>query len=444
MKHALVRSLEAAGTRFIRVLWCDNANVIRAKAIHISALPERFDSGVSLSVAQQALPVMEDVVIPQTGLEPVDEVWLVPDWDTLAILPYAPGQVRVIGNMIKNALPWSLCPRSFLKRMLAEAKREGFEVMAAFENEFFLLQAVTDEVVPADKTGFCSTLSMDLNRAVIDKIVSALLAQGIPVELYYPESGPGQHEISVRYTEALQAADWQIAFRETVHGVAVQHGLKASFLPKIFADKAGSGCHLHLSLWRDKQNLMPDPESAWGLSAIAQTFVAGLLHHLPALMALTTPSPNSYRRICPHTWSGAFRCWGLDNREAAIRVPTPPTNRGVTQCELKTMDASANPYIALGAVIAAGLDGIRHNLSLQEPVAVDPGYLPQPERRARKIDRLPTNLGDAIEHLSHNEMLLNSLGPGLAQAYVAVRKAEWQALKDIDLSEEVKLLLERY
>lgn len=444
MKNTLVRSLETAGVRFVRVLWCDNANVIRGKAIHIGALADHFEHGVSLSVAQQALPVMADVVISETGLEPVGEVWLVPDWSTLAALPYAIGHARVIGDMIKDALPWSLCPRSFLKRMLAEARQEGIEVMAAFENEFFLLRSTPDGVVPADRTGFCSTQSMDLNQTVIDAIADALLAQGIPVELYYPESGPGQHEISVRYTQALQAADRQIVFRETVHAVAAQHGLKASFLPKLFADQAGSGCHLHLSLWRGGQNLMPNPEQAWGLSAIAQTFIAGLLHHLPALMALTTPSPNSYRRIRPHTWSGAFRCWGLDNREAAIRVPTQPVELGSTQCELKTIDASANPYIALGAVVATGLDGIRRDLDLREPVAVDPGYLSETERQTYKIDSLPTNLGDAIEHLSHNQTLLSALGPELAQAYLAIRKAEWQALKELELAEEVKLLLERY
>ncbi|NJR58433.1 MAG: glutamine synthetase [Cyanobacteria bacterium CRU_2_1] len=436
--------LEAQAIRFVRVLWCDNANVIRGKAFHTSILVDHEEHGVGIAMAQQAIPVMYDAIAPQSGLSPVGEAWLVPDWSTLSVLPYAPGHAHVMGDMLKDGNPWSLCPRGFLKRMIAEAAAEDLHIMAAFEDEFYLLRIGTDRILPADDTVFASTLSMNLNRAVIDDIADALLAQGIPIERYYPESGPGQHEISVRYTDALQAADRQIAFRETVRGVALNHNLRASFLPKIFADKAGSGCHLHLSLWRQGQNLMPDAIAKDQLSPIARHFVAGLLHHLPSLMALTTPSTNSYRRLQPHFWSGAFRCWGMDNREAAVRVPSNPIPPSPTHIELKTVDASANPYLALGGAIAAGLDGIRRQLDLGEPATIDPGTLPKLERQQRGIDRLPQNLGDAIDHLHRNETLLTALGSDLAQAFLAVRTAEWEAMKAFSLEEEVKLLLERY
>ncbi|MBD2103518.1 glutamine synthetase family protein [Leptolyngbya sp. FACHB-261] len=444
MVSDVLEALGKANTRFIRVLWCDNANIIRAKAIHIGAL-SRHPDGVSISVAQQALPALYDAVVSGSGLGPVGEVQLVPDWETLMPLPYAPSHARVFGDMVKDQRPWSLCPRHFLKRMIAEAEQQGgFQVMAAFENEFYLLKSNSDGPLPADETVFASTLAMDLHQPVIDDITEALLAQGMQVEQYYPESGPGQQEISILYSHALQAADQQIAFRETVRAVALRHNLRASFLPKIFADKAGSGCHLHLSLWRNGQNLLPSPGSVGGLSAVARAFIAGILQHLPALMALTTPSPNSYRRIRPHFWSGAFCCWGLDNREAAVRVPGGPGGSGSTHFELKTADATANPYLALGAVIAAGLDGIRRNLNPGEPVTVDPGHLSPEQRQAQQIAPLPTNLGEAIEHLRQDEVLQGALEPGLAQAYLAVRQAEWQALKGLELPEEVKLLLERY
>jgi glutamine synthetase len=444
MESKLSQVLRDQGTRFVRILWCDNANVIRGKAFHIGFLAEHVEHGIGISMAQQAIPVMYDAVAPDSGLGPVGEVWLTPDWSTLSPLPYAPGHARVMGNIVYEGKPWPLCPRSFLKRMIAQAEAEGLRIKAAFEHEFYLVRSTNSEgVVPSDNTVFAATLGMDLNYSVIDDIAEALLVQGIPIERYYPESGPGQHELSIRYTHALQAADWQIVFRETVRGIALRHGLQASFLPKIFANHAGSGCHLHLSLWRDGENLMPDPTGIGGLSKTALSFMAGILHHLPALMALTTPSSNSYRRLQPHFWSGAFRCWGLDNREAAVRIPSNPTG-APTHLELKTVDASANPYLALGAVIAAGLDGIRQGLEPDDPVNVDPGYLTESDRQSHQIDRLPTNLGEAIAHLTQDQLLLDALGPDLAKAFLAVRKAEWEALKEMELEDEVKLLLQRY
>jgi glutamine synthetase len=407
-------------------------------------LLDYLQHGVGISAAQQAVPVMYDAPAPGSGLGPVGEVRLVPDWDTFTPLPYAPGHARVMGDMVNEGRPWNLCPRNFLKKMVAEAQQEGLEVIAAFENEFYLLRQTIAGIVPADETVFASTLAMDLHQPVIDEMVEALVEQGMLVEQYYPESGPGQQEISILYTQALGAADQQIAFRETIRAIALQHNLKASFLPKIFADKAGSGCHLHLSLWQDGQNLLPNLETPGELSQVARRFIAGILHHLPALMALTTPSTNSYRRIRPHYWSGAFCCWGMDNREAAVRVPSNPEEISPTHFELKTVDASANPYLALGAVIAAGLDGVRHCFELGEPVSVDPGHMTESERTAASIERLPTTLGESIEQLSGDKVLLDALGTELAQAYLAVRKAEWEAMKDLELEEEVKLLLERY
>lgn len=437
------QALEASGARFVRFVWCDNANVIRAKAVHINCGVPALKSGVGITTAMQAVPVMYDAVVAESGLGAVGEVRLMPDWDTLTLLPYAPGHARVMGNFIDRGQPWAHCPRAFLKRMIAEAGRDGLEIRAAFENEFYLLRPTADGFVPVDDTVYASTLAMDLSRQVIDDLAESLLAQEIPVEQYYAESGPGQQELSVRYTNALAAADRQIAFRETTRAVALKHGVKASFLPKIFPDKAGSGCHMHISLWSGDRNLVPDTKGGEGLSAKARSFIAGILHHLPALMAMTTPSANSYRRFVPHCWSGAYRCWGVDNREAAVRIPNnpegPPTN-----FELKTSDASANPHLALGGVIAAGLDGVRRNLTLGPPTQLDPGSLTDPERKTRGIDRLPSNLGEALNHFSQDMVLLGALGHELAQSFLTVRWAEWEALKGLELEHEVKMLLERY
>jgi glutamine synthetase len=354
MRESTSDQLDEAQVKFARILWCDNANVIRAKAVHGKRLSAYLKHGVGISAAQQALPVMFDAPASGSGLGPVGEIRLVPDPQTLTMLPYAPGHAQFMGDMIVDGSPWSCCPRHFLKRMIAEAAAMDLAIMAAFENEFYLLRPATDRIVPADRTVFASTLSMDLQREAIEAIVDALSPQGVIVEQYYPESGPGQQELSIGYMHALGAADQQIIFRQTVHAVAAQHDRRASFAPKLFADHAGSGCHLHLSLWRNGENLVPDADHPGRLSSLSRKFLAGILAHLPALMALTTPSVNSYRRIRPHCWSGAYRCWGFDNREAAIRVPTFPEPPSPTHFELKTIDASANPYLALGDVIAAG------------------------------------------------------------------------------------------
>jgi glutamine synthetase len=447
MTDQFLTTLDLAHVQFVRILWCDNANIIRAKAVHRRRYSHYRDHGVGIAQAQQAVQSLVDAPAAGSGLGPVGEVRLVPDEATLMPLPYAPGHARVMGNMMLNQAPWSRCPRAFLQRMIAAAAAQNLEIQAAFENEFYLLNSADSApselpLVPADRTLFAATASMDQHYAMINDLATALLVQGLEIEQYYPESGPGQQEISIRYQPALLAADQQIVFRETVRAIAHQHHLKASFLPKIFPNYAGNGTHIHFSLWRHGQNLIPTDTGQ--LSDLARQFVAGILHHLPALMAITTPSPNSYRRLQPQSWSGAFRCWGYDNREAAVRVPTHPVAPSPTHVELKTADATANPYLALGAMIAAGLDGISQNRLLLEPIATDPATLSDAERERQQCDRLPSNLDRAIQHLRENGVLRSALGDDLSTTYLAVRQAEYDAMHDWSLKQEVQHLWARY
>ncbi len=434
------RKLKDAEVRFVRILWCDHANVIRAKAAHVDF--PGLETGVAISTAQQAVPVMYDAVVPGSGLGPVGEVQLVPVWDTLTRLPYCPHHAQVLGEMYLGGEPWEHCPRHFLKAQLARLESQGLALKGAFENEFFLLQRTEDGYRPADDTIYAMTQSMNAHAAFITELADSLIAQGIAIDYYYPESGPGQQEVSIRYTEALHATDQQIIFRETVRGVAHKHGLVASFLPKIVEHAAGSGCHINLSLWRGERNVTGAPEPT-GLSPEAQAFIAGVLEHLPALAALTIASTNSYRRIRPHFWAGAYRSWGYGNREASIRV-TSGAQGYAERFELKTADASANPYLALGAVVAAGLDGIERNLPLPKEVKIDPGLLDEQERQRQGIVLLPGTLGEALDALEQDGVLLGALGSERAQAYLAVKRAEWEALRGYGLDQEVRLLAERY
>ena len=445
-----IKDIFNSKTRFIRVLWCDNANIIRGKAVHVDSLQSSdstkdVDIKVGISRGQQGVPVMYDGVVEGSRLDPVGEISLKGDMSTLTIIPYAPGHARVMGDMMENGKIWGNCPRGFLKKMTNKAFNEGLEVKAAFENEFYLLKMDEEQskCEASDTTPFASTYSMDLNQEVIGDIVESLIAQNITVEQYYPESGPGQHEITMKYTDARKAADNQIIFRETVKAVALKHGLRASFLPKVFPDTAGSGCHLHLSLWQDGMNILQDTTNRYHLSETAQYFLAGILHHLPALMAITTPIPRSYHRIRPQMWSGAFQVWGFNNREAAIRV-IKGDDGAVEHFEFKTMDASSNPYLALGAVIAAGLDGVCNEMNLAEPVGKDPAALSSVERDKLKIHSLPCNMKESMDNLKENKVLLKAMGPELSKSYLAVKKAEYEALCKLPAGKEVDLLLEKY
>jgi glutamine synthetase len=441
MKKALLRALRGADVRFVRVITCSIANVIRGKAANVDGLDELAEHGVGVTAALPALPVMSDTVVEGSGLGPVGEIRLVPDWDTFQLVPYAPGHAQVIGDLCLDGRPWPLDPRDFLRRMVRDAATQRLDVQAGYELEFYLLD---DGGRPADDTVFAATLGMDVAHDVIRDIVATLGAQGIIVQQIYPESGPGQYELPLAPADAVTAADHMIFARQTLHAVARRAGLRAVLLPKVFAHTAGNGAHCHLSLWRAARNITPDPGSAHGISAEASHFIAGVLEHLPALAALTLASPNSYRRLQPRAWSGAFRVWGMDNREAAVRVPSGPRGGPPGHVEVKASDASANPYLALGAIVAAGLDGIRRRLALPSPVQSDPANLSDAERRDRGIDPLPETLESALSALEADRVLTEALGPGLAQAYVAVKRFEWGALKDLPLKEEVKLLMERY
>jgi glutamine synthetase len=437
----MIQDLKRAGVEYVRLLWCDNANIIRGKAANVNMLRDGFE-GIGMTVAQMGLPVMFDAVAPNSGLGPVGEVRLEPDWSTLKILPYAPGHAQVISNMIDGSKPWIHCPRDFLRQQINRLREHDIEIKAAFENEFFLLRRFGDNYEAADKSVYAMTSSMNEHRDFILELSHALEAQGLQPEYYYPESGPGQQELSIRYSDGLSAADNQIVYRETARGVAHKFGIVASFLPKVFENAAGSGCHINLSLWQEDKNITGDTKDKTGLSKTGRAFIAGILNHLPALTALTLSTRNSFHRIRPHFWAGAFTAWGYDNREAAIRVSRG--KNGATRFELKAADASANPYLALGAMLAAGLGGIEKNMVLPQETSVDPGLMSEVERKANQVYALPVNLGEALEALQKNTVLLDALGRERAKAYLAVKKMEWNALKDVTLEDEVRMLAERY
>ena len=407
-------------------------------------------AGIGLTVAMQAMNLL-DKLQPVEDMGPVGEVRLIPDPETFVVLPYAPRSAAMLSDMhALDGEPWGACPRSFLKRMIGRARGEGLQVKAAFEPEWSLAVRVEDRYVPFDESLCFSTVGMQTAATVIDEIVEALSKQGMRVEQYYPELGHGQQELTIGYASALNAADNQILYRETVRAIAFKNGYFASFAPKPWPDQAGNGCHLHVSVWdaSGSENLFWDGSAPYGLGRIGRHFAAGLLEHLPGLVALTCPSFNSYHRLQPSSWASAFTCYGPDNREAAVRIASTYAGQEMQSInlELKAADNSANPYLALGATIAAGLDGIIRRLDLGDErlVLQDPAEIPAEEREARGINRLPDSLEAAVDALEADEVLLEALGPLLARSYVAVRRSEYAAFSTQGTSFEHRQHFWRY
>lgn len=444
----ILQRAQEANVKLVRFLYCDSGGTIRGKATALSGLLGRMSDGMGLTVAMMAMNSL-DQLQPCEGMGLVGEVRLVPDPESFAILPYAPQSAALSCDLLTlGREPWDACPRWFLKRMGQRLAERGWKLRAAFEVEFSL--ARRDEhgdLVPFDETPGLSSTAMTQAAAFAAGLVTALESQGLTVELYHPELGAGQHEISVRHSEALQAADNHIKVRETIRGVAAQHSLFASLAPKPFANHAGNGAHIHFSLWDEAgRNVFHDPAAPGGLSLTARQFMAGVLQHLPALMALTCPSVNSYRRIRPQAWSSAFAAWGNDNREAAVRVASPYWSdiAGTTNLELRATDNSCNPYIALGGLIAAGLDGVARELEPGEPTDVDPALLSEDEQHERGIRRLPSSLEKALDHLENDEVLRGALGDLLARSYVAVRRSEARFFSNQSESFEIQQHFYKY
>jgi glutamine synthetase len=417
--------------RLVRFLYCDNGGVVRGKATHVERLGDRLRTGIGLTVAMQAMNSL-DQLQPVEGMGPVGEIRLVPDPETFTVLPYAPHSAAMLVDHLRlDGQPYEAGPRNFLKRMAARLAERGMALSCAVENEWSLAAQRDGRYVPVDDSLCFSTVGMAASAEVTDATVAALGEQGIQVEQYYAELGHGQQELSVAPLPAVQAADTQVLVRETLRGVAAQFGLVASLAPKPWPDQAGNGAHIHFSLWdgEGQRNLFHDPAGRFGLSRTAEQFVAGVLTHVPGLLALTAPSVNSYQRLLPQHWSSAFVCWGPDNREATVRVPSTfwGMEQASTNLEFKPTDASCNPYLAFGGLIAAGLDGMERELEAPEPLSVDPATLSDREREAAGAHRYPTTLQDSIEAFERDQVLVGALGDLLARSYLAVRRSEWEA-----------------
>jgi glutamine synthetase len=437
---------QADEVSLIRFLYADHGGIIRGKAASAEVLPARMVTGIGHTVAMMAMSML-DHLQPVEGMGPVGEVRIMPDPATFVTLPYAPGAGAMVADLVQpDGEPWDACARTYLRQAIADLAAHGYAATAAFEPEFTLGRREAspdggpDRLEPVDDSLCYSATGFHQAHDYAVELQRALQAQGMQVENYYPELGHGQQEMSVRHADALRAADNHVLYRETVRGIAFRRGMWASLAPKPIADQAGNGCHLHLSLREMGPDGQPgepvfyDAADRYRLSETGYHFIGGLLAHLPALTALTCGSVNSYRRLAPQMWSSAYTIYGMDNREAAVRICSPMRDdpAGSVNLELKPSDSSANPYLALGACIYAGLDGIRRKLDPGEAVNVDPATLTDDQRRAVGAHRLPVSLAEALDALEADELLMESLGDLRRRAYLAVKRSEVTAFAGAD------------
>ncbi len=413
-QHEVLAAARRSGVKLIRFEYCDVSGVARAKAIHVSQLEHKLVEGVGLTRAQMSINMLEQMVHIE-DMEPVGEIRLVPDPGTFTVLPWSAGSASMLCDQLgHDRRNWGACPRSYLKEVIGRAAALGITVQAAFENEYYLAREEDGRFVPFDSPGHApvySPIGHDLGDRVMIDTVDALEAQGMSVEQAINEYGPGQREISVRYA-------------------------------KPYPDHIGSGAHVHFSLWDTAggRNLLYDPGTDRFLSRLGRQFIAGVAEPLPALVALTAPSFNSYRRLQPSAWASATTAWGFDNKEAALRVASPFYRREEQSynIEFKASDPSANPYLALGALIACGLDGVTRELDPGEPAEHDPVRMSPGELERAKVRPLPATMAAALDELEKDEFVTGSMGDMLARCYLAVRRSEQEAFAGRDAEFEIR------
>ena len=420
MQESMPRPLPE-DTLWVRFVFVDHAGIPKCKAVFRDGFAGRAAAGVGLAKGVLALDP-SGALHPESGLSPVGECRLVPDLSTLTALPFARGQAMVCCDMMEPdaSTPWDGCPRGALKRVLGRLSERGYSSVASYEAEFY----VWDSDGPLDRTPYAGSFALTPAADFVVELARALEGMGIRPEQCHAEVGHGNLELSVGEAEALAAADRRMMVIEAIRGVAHRMGLGTTMAPKPYLEGAGNGHHLHISLYEDDAPVLFDSSGA--LSGPGSGFVAGILEHLPAVMAFTAASPNSYQRLAPGMWSSAYAAYGVDNREAAVRLASPVAGReaATANVELKPVDVTSNPYLALAAVLAAGIDGMERNLDPGEPTTVDPATLGDEDRASKGIYPLPASLDESLDALEGDEVLIQALGESLVRTHLAVGRAQ--------------------
>jgi glutamine synthetase len=422
----------------VALVCCDLGAIARGRSLFASELPGALSAGIGWVPANHALTPLGPVADPNP-FGSTGDLRLLGDPVTQVRVEAGPGgeamEFLLCDIVETDGRPWECCPRHFLRDALSELATElGGRLVASFEHEFQLLwdsSAALPFSLEAQRRG----------EPFATRVMSALAQAGVEPERFFPEYAPHQFEIPVRAVEGMGGADRAVVLREVVREVARREGRRASFSPLLGPAQAGNGVHIHLSVIDEHGDpLFYDGTRPGCLSETGGCFAAGILAHAPALSALTAPSPVSAARLQPHRWSAGAVCLGERNRETLLRIPplvemaeADPARQ--LRLEYRGADAAANPYLALGALVRAGLDGVRSRLPTPEILDRDPAELEGAEAERFGVGALPASLEEAIQALAEDATARAWLGPLLHDAYASIKRAEIEAARDLEIEE---------
>ncbi len=419
-KNEILARARELGVKFIRLQFTDITGVLKNVAITVEQLEKALDGELMFDGSS----IHGFVRIEES------DMYLRPDPNTFVVFPWRPrdGAVaRLICDIYNpDGTPFAGCPRNALKRVLARAQRLGFTMNVGPECEFFLFYTDSEgrpTLRTHDRAGYFDLSPVDMGENARRSMVLTLEEMGFEIEASHHEVAPGQHEIDFKYSDALDVADKIITFKFVVRTIAQRHGLHATFMPKPIFGINGSGMHMHQSLFRDGQNVFYDPHDPLGLSDIARYYIGGLLRHARALAAVTSPTVNSYKRLVPGYEAPVYISWAERNRSPLIRVPA---KRGAsTRIELRCPDPSCNPYLAIAACLAAGLDGIEKKIEPPPPCNFNIYELSPEERCKFGIGSLPASLEEALKELAADEVIKGALGEHIYERFREAKQKEW-------------------
>ncbi|GAB0117603.1 glutamine synthetase family protein [Acidisoma sp. 7E03] len=412
---------------------CDLAGLVRGKGFPAAELEHRLRQGVGLTGSNIMISAFGPIYSSPFGT--LGDLVMIPDPTTAVQVPFDEGAAErfMLADLRElDGRPWACCPRDFLRRALAALEAEaGLRVKATFEQEF-LHTGLTER--PGDAYSLSSFRRQGLFG---ESLTAALRAAGLVPDSFLPEYGPRQFEVTVKPAFGLRAADEAVIAREMIRGVAERLGFRASLAPIPAPGGIGNGTHIHFSLWDvTGRPASHQPGAPFGLTAPAAHFVAGVLHHLPALTAITAPSVASYYRLQPNRWAPVWAFLGAQDRGAAVRVcPVFPgaEDQAARQfnLEYRVADAACCPYLALGALVWAGVDGLRRDMAL--PAAL-PGFweMDEPARHAAGVQTLPRSLAEALDRLEATEVAADWFGPQFLAAYLEFKRSEIAALEELE------------